>query len=129
MDTENRQLIVLVVDDNTAAASAIAEQVRELGHQATVVLEAAAAIQSASSDPPDVVLTDIYMAEMDGYELIRAIRANGGLMPIIAMSGGKEGYDTLGVAKRLGADAVINKPFRREDLGEVIDRCVGRLQS
>jgi DNA-binding response OmpR family regulator len=67
------------------------------------------------------------MADMDGLELIRAIRSNRVAMSIIAMSGGaKEGFDVLGLAEKFGADAVISKPFRREELGEVIDRCLGR---
>jgi CheY-like chemotaxis protein len=115
---------VLVVDDEPAVADAIAEQVREIGYLAVVALDAHTAIQIAASSPPDIVLTDIYMSDMDGYELIRAIRANGIPVRIIAMSGGQEGFDTLMIAEKLGADAAIGKPFRREGLGEVIARCL-----
>jgi CheY-like chemotaxis protein len=125
MATKDRKLFVLVVDDDADVANAIAEQVRELGHQATVAFDATTAIQAVSSQPPDVVLTDVYMDGMDGYELIRAIRANGTpMLPIIAMSGGNKGYDTLGIAERLGADAVIKKPFRREELREILVQCL-----
>lgn len=115
---------MLVVDDEPAVADAIAEQVREIGYLAVVALDAHTAIQIAASSPPDIVLTDIYMSDMDGYELIRAIRANGIPVRIIAMSGGQEGFDTLMIAEKLGADAAIGKPFRREGLGEVIARCL-----
>jgi CheY-like chemotaxis protein len=94
---------VLVVDDEPAVADAIAEQVREIGYLAVVALDAHTAIQIAASSPPDIVLTDIYMSDMDGYELIRAIRANGIPVRIIAMSGGQEGFDTLMIAEKLGA--------------------------
>jgi CheY-like chemotaxis protein len=119
--------MVLVVDDNVEAAEAIAQQVRDLGHRVIVAHDAITAVECAASHPPDIVLTDIFMADMDGLELIRAIRSNRIEMSIIAMSGGaKGGFDVLGLAEKLGADAVINKPFRREDLGEVMDRCLGR---
>jgi CheY-like chemotaxis protein len=121
------RVMVLVVDDDAAAAEAIAEQVRELGHRVVVAHDAATAVQSAASHPPDVVLTDIFMADMDGIELIRAIRSNRIEMTIIAMSGGStDGYDVLGISQKFGADAAISKPFRRDELGQVIDRCLGR---
>jgi CheY-like chemotaxis protein len=119
--------MVLVVDDNVDAAEAIAEQVRELGHRVVVAHDAVTAIESAASRPPDIMLTDIFMAEMDGLELIRAVRSKRIDMSIIAMSGVvKEGFDVLALAEKFGADAVISKPFRREELGEVMDRCLGR---
>ena len=71
---------------------------------------------------PDLVLTDIYMESGDGYELIAALRERPEPVPVVAMSAGRAGYDTLKAALHLGASAVIDKPFAGAGLVETIDR-------
>ena len=69
-----------------------------------------------------MVLTDIVMPERDGLETIMAMRRERPAAKIIAMSGGgligKSGY--LAIAKQLGADAVIHKPFDVDELVKLI---------
>jgi DNA-binding NtrC family response regulator len=86
--------------------------------------DAKAAIAAVSAQKPDLVLTDIYMPDADGFELINALRAHNMSVPVVAMSGGGRvgGYDNLSVATHLGAAAVIDKPFSNSSLIETIER-------
>lgn len=71
----------------------------------------------------DLVVTDLVMPGKDGLEVIRAVRAEGRHLPILAMTGGvatlKE--PLLGAASAFGADDVIQKPFRAQALRQRVD--------
>jgi len=116
--------VVLVVDDDEAIRASLVALLGTLGYRVFQAGNVAAALVICETNPPDLVLTDVYMVGADGYELIAAIRAKRRTLPIIAMSGGSAGYDTLAFAKKLGADMVIEKPFRSAELVETIDRCL-----
>ncbi|HVZ15365.1 MAG TPA: response regulator [Bauldia sp.] len=124
--TANRT--VLVVDDEAAVRDSLRELLTGVGYHVVVADNAATALRAVEREEPDLVLTDIYMDSGDGYELIAALRERGALMPVVAMSAGRTGYDTLKTALLLGADAVIDKPFRNAGLVETIDRQLARPQ-
>lgn len=113
---------VLVVDDDEAIRDSISELLSGVGYRVVVAAEAAAALHLVDSEQPDLVLTDIYMESGDGYELITALRQRPEAIPVVAMSVGRAGYDTLMAALHLGASAVIDKPFPGAGLVETIDR-------
>ncbi len=76
----------------------------------------------------DFVVTDILMPEMDGLEVIQAVRAGHQDVNIIAISGGgrrQPGAQALEMADMLGADAVLVKPFTRAQLLAAVDAVVG----
>jgi CheY-like chemotaxis protein len=93
-----------------------------VGYRVVAAEDAAAAMRAVDREQPDLVLTDIYMESGDGYELIAALRQRSRRVPVVAMSAGRLGYDTLKAALHLGADAVIDKPFPGAGLVETIDR-------
>src|SRR5262245_25190757 len=66
---------VLVVDDYPDCAEGMARLLRRAGHEVDVALDGKAALQRARARPPDVVLLDIAMPGMDGYEVARQLRA------------------------------------------------------
>jgi len=119
--------LILVVDDDLALRDSIRALLESLGYLVSTVGNACEAIGEIGAQRPDAILTDIYMPEGDGYELISTIRDFGDDIPIVAMSGGSYncGTDYLGMAKRLGAVASIEKPFRPAQLVETIDRAIG----
>jgi PAS domain S-box-containing protein len=107
---------VLVVDDNPDAAESLAEVIRMLGHSVEVAFDARSAIQVAKATRPDMVLCDIGMPGMDGYEVAKALRAaaiDG--MQIVAVSGYAQPQD---VKKSIeaGFNAHVAKP---PDLAEI----------
>src|SRR5579884_103167 len=78
---------VLVVDDNEDAATIMAEALEALGHSVEVATGGAQALVRAESFSPDVVLLDLSMPEMDGYEVARRLRASQKAPRIIALTG------------------------------------------
>jgi signal transduction histidine kinase/CheY-like chemotaxis protein len=80
---------VLVVDDNRDAAESLAELVQMFGHDTEVAFDGPSALEKMRASPPDVVLCDIGLPGMDGYEVARAIRTDARLQRVrlVAVSG------------------------------------------
>ncbi|MDI9239812.1 PAS domain-containing protein [Lysobacter sp. LF1] len=102
---------ILVVDDNHENADSLAEFLRCLGHDVRTCYDGAAAVAAVSERVPDVVLIDLGMPGMDGFETCRCIRAmNGGSgIRIIAVTGWGQEADVQRTA-RSGFDAHMVKP-------------------
>ena len=66
---------ILVVDDNCDAAELLAELMRLFGHEVSVAFSGCTALQAVDAFQPDVVVLDIGMPGMDGYEVAQALRA------------------------------------------------------
>jgi signal transduction histidine kinase len=78
---------VLVVDDNADAADSLAQLVRLFGHAAEVAYDGAAAVEKALAHPPDVLLCDLGLPGLTGYEVAGAVHAAHPRMRLIAVSG------------------------------------------
>jgi CheY-like chemotaxis protein len=126
----NRQpLVILIVDDDASLRLTI-QRMLAPGTFGRYIVECAQdggeAIEHIKSNMPDLIITDIYMPVSDGFELINWMRAQSLTVPVLAMSGSgstvKSYYDPLRVAERLGAAAILDKPFRSWQLIEAIDR-------
>jgi CheY-like chemotaxis protein len=78
---------VLIVDDNQDAADSLAVVLRFEGHETSVAYSAQTAIEAVGASQPEVVLLDIGLPHMDGYEVARRIRASGASARIIALTG------------------------------------------
>ena len=118
---------VLVVDDDNAILASITALLNASGYDAEATSGDNFVVDLFKARRPDLLLTDIYMPEFDGLELIMAARKALPVFPIIAMTGGVpvDEHDILEVALKLGADAIIRKPFRGEELLALIDRTIG----
>jgi DNA-binding response OmpR family regulator len=77
---------ILVVDDEPALADALAEFLRDEGYQAAIARDGLTAFEMAVRAPPDLVLTDVHMPQLDGLGLVRRLRATGRVVPVILMS-------------------------------------------
>jgi len=100
---------VLVVDDNVDAAEMLAEVLRASGYAASVAYDGPVALELARSSPPDIVLIDIGLPVMDGYELARRLRVMLNGARLIAVTG----YGQQGDRERsrdAGFDAHLVKP-------------------
>jgi CheY-like chemotaxis protein len=126
---DSRPLTVLIVDDDAALRLTL-QRMLEPGQFGRYIVECAQdggeAIEHIKARVPDLIITDIYMPVGDGFELINWMRAQSIDVPVLAMSGSgstsKSYYDPLRIAERLGAKAVLDKPFRSWQLIETIDR-------
>jgi PAS domain S-box-containing protein len=102
---------VLVVDDNIDAAMTLAHVLQALGHAPSVVHHPHDAIHTALSDPPDLVLMDIGLPDMDGYAVARRLREDPRLAstPLIAITGYGQEEDKRR-AREAGFNRHLTKP-------------------
>jgi CheY-like chemotaxis protein len=112
---------VLVVDDNVDAAWTLAHLLRQMGHRVDVAHDGPAALALASRAPPDVVLLDIGLPGMDGYEVARGLRgrADTGGARIVAVTGYGQTADRLR-AEQAGFDRLVVKPVALDVLQQVL---------
>jgi len=104
-----------VVDDEPAQRFLLRRIFERAGHEVTDAGDGAAALRAVRESPPALVVTDMMMPVMGGDELIRRLRAEAATagIPILAASGDPH--------LAVGADAVITKPYKWEDLTKVAD--------
>ncbi len=111
---------VLIVEDNVDSAESLADVVRMLGHRVEVAYDGPAAIEKARADPPDVVLCDIGLPGMTGYEVAKALRATAGDgMQLIALSGYAQPED-IKRAIEAGFNAHVAKPCNPEKIERLL---------
>jgi signal transduction histidine kinase/ActR/RegA family two-component response regulator len=111
---------ILVVDDNVDAAISIAALLRLDGHEVSVVHTANSALERFPTFRPDVVLLDIGLPDMNGYQVAQRIRTAGDAVRIVALTGYGQAED-LQRARDSGFDAHLVKPVDFEVLGKVIE--------
>jgi PAS domain S-box-containing protein len=118
----NGRLRVLVVDDNADAAESLAEIAALLGHEVDVALDGPSAIEKARLNRPDVVLCDIGLPGMSGYDVARVLRAEGGAgMQLVAVSGYAQPED-VSRAIDAGFDEHVAKPADPERIHRLLAR-------
>ena len=100
---------VLIVDDNEDAAASLAEFLRLDGHEALAVYGAKAALNAVLTFKPEVVLLDIGLPDLDGYEVARRLRASGSTVRLIALTGYGQAEDVQRT-RAAGFDAHLVKP-------------------
>ncbi len=104
---------ILIIDDEPNLRSMLRRMLHQAGHQVSEAGNGAEGIDSYERDPPDLIITDIFMPEKDGIETIIALHRADPDLPIIAISGAT---DFLGSAEKLGARHTLAKPFRGDQL-------------
>jgi CheY-like chemotaxis protein len=112
---------ILVVDDNVDAAEALGELLRDYGHEVATAHDGAQALDHARLHRPEVVLLDIGMPEMDGYEVAKRLRGELGLGDalLIALTGYGEDRDRR-LAREAGFDQHVTKPVEASRLEELL---------
>ena len=109
---------ILVIDDQPLIRDVFREALEDDGHHVTVAADGYEGVQLCHDVRPDLVLVDLQMPGLDGFETIRQLRSVGDI-PIIAMSGGGEwvqGTNQLEIALHLGAVRTFEKPVSLNDL-------------
>jgi excisionase family DNA binding protein len=109
--------IVLIVDDDAGLREFVRVSLELEGY---VIREAASAeegLAALDEEPPDLILLDVMMPKVDGWEMLRRVRERHGIesIPVIMFSG-KVDEERAGTAEERGAQAFIGKPFDPEQL-------------
>ena len=108
---------VLIVEDDKDIANLIAHYLSKSGFMADVTASGREALKTIADRPPDLLILDLMLPEVDGLEICRAIRTNEkmAMMPIIMLTARSEESDRI-VGLELGADDYMAKPFSPNEL-------------
>jgi two-component system, OmpR family, alkaline phosphatase synthesis response regulator PhoP len=105
---------LLVVDDDPDLVDIIAYTLRKDGHQVGVATSGEEALDLATKDPPEMVILDVMLPGLDGFEVCRRLRQRAALPVILLTARGEEADRVWGLD--LGADDYITKPFSHKEL-------------
>jgi len=105
---------ILVVDDQSNVRRLLQEYLEEQGYRIVTATDGQMAIYTARHEEPDLILLDIMMPKMDGYEFLKAYRQER-RTPVIIITAKDDETDTV-LGLELGADDYIIKPFRMREL-------------
>lgn len=113
---------VLVVDDESEITDIVEAFLTEAGYSVSVENDPTKAVGTVLQALPDVILLDIMMPNMDGYDVCQQIKNHAELshIPIIFLTG-KDRADDMGRSFRVGGDMFIKKPFSCERLLEIVN--------
>jgi len=106
---------VLIVEDEPGLRQALAINLRARDYEVPVAANGAAALSSAGTSPPDVVVLDLGLPDMDGLDVCRRLRADRSNVPVLVLTARTEEIDLV-VGLDAGADDYVGKPFRLAEL-------------
>ena len=109
---------LLLIEDEPALARGLADTLRANGFEVTVAADGERGLDAAVSGHTDLILLDVMLPKINGYEICRAVRAQGIDVPILMLTAKGQEQDVI-LGLNLGADDYITKPFR---VGELIAR-------
>ena len=115
---------LLIVDDDSDILDYLRTILTTLDHEIRVEKDAKNAIRIMDQYQPDLIITDIFMPDMDGFELIKIIRKSHKNVKILGLSAGGSGFSqdlTLVTAKDFGANAVMKKPIEQHKIINMIN--------
>jgi two-component system alkaline phosphatase synthesis response regulator PhoP len=101
---------VLLVDDNPRGLEFLDIRLRALGYRTTIADSGESAIGAVERDKPDIVVLDVTMPEMNGYQACRAIKRAAPKTPVLILTAKTDPADRFW-AFQSGADAFLNKPI------------------
>ena len=122
-DSARKTITILVVDDSPTSRMSITRLLRDEGYRMMVAGDGAEALNLVRAERPDVVIADILMPLMDGYEFARRLRAEPvvGRTPIIFHTAGYELDEARSLADACGISCVLSKPAQRKELLQAIE--------
>ncbi len=120
MVTEEKGFLVLIVDDNPQNLQVLAALIEECGGDSILAMNGKEALQALSVDSPELILMDVMMPEMDGYEVCRILKTDpkhkrASMIPVIFITAKTDSEDIVKGFKAGGVD-YISKPFIAEEL-------------
>ncbi|SRR3546814_139677 len=112
---------ILIVDDSPSQLMGIRRIVEKLGHEALTAEDGAAGVELAKKELPDLILMDVVMPNLNGFQATRSISREPSTshIPVILVTTKDQETDRMW-GMRQGARAYLTKPFSEEELAEVI---------
>lgn len=117
---------ILVVDDEQSISEVVSLYLTRSGYEVKVVHDGRAALQALTQQKPDLVVLDLMLPGIDGWEITRRLRAEGNT-PIIMLTARKEESDRI-LGLEMGADDYVVKPFSPQELVSRVRAVLRRAQ-
>ncbi len=115
---------VLVIDDDPQMRSFMEKCLTRAGYEVTLARDGAEGLYIFDIEPFDLIITDLFMPDRDGLEVLRDIHRKAHAVPILVISGGSPDMpqDFLQFASALGADTTLSKPFGPDELLDAVSK-------
>lgn len=122
------QYVILAVDDQPITLATVADILQDDGYKVLTAANGVEALELLEDHTPDLIVSDIMMPEMDGYQFYEAVRANSAwrLIPFIFLTAQRE-QDFIRRGYSLGADLYLIKPIDVEDLLLAVETRLKRI--
>ena len=120
---------ILIVDDSPSQLMGMKRIVEKLGHEALSAEDGAAGVEAAKANLPDLILMDVVMPNLNGFQATRSITREPSTkhIPVILVTTKDQDTDRMW-GMRQGARDYLTKPFAEADLTDVIGRLLGSEQ-
>jgi len=117
---------ILIVDDSPSQLMGIRRIVEKLGHEALTAEDGAAGVEAAKRELPDLILMDVVMPNLNGFQATRSITREPSTkhIPIVLVTTKDQDTDRVW-GMRQGARAYITKPFSESELADMIQQMLG----
>ena len=125
MTTVERDASILVVDDEESLIDLVSSALRFAGYAVRTADNGFDALRAVKEHTPDLIVLDVNMPEMDGFEVCRRLRRDGNTVPVIFLTA-RDDIDDLRIGFRQGGDDYLTKPFSLEELGLRIEALLRR---
>jgi len=116
--------VVLVVDDDEQERSSLSAMISALGYTAETARDGEQALEKLGSTPVDVIVTDLMMPRMDGFQLLQALLGRGDLTPAIVLTSFGSIDQAISVVHDLRAFWFLEKPAQSSVLASLLERAV-----
>lgn len=116
---------ILIVDDSPSQLMGIRRIVESLGHEALIAEDGAAGVEAAKRELPDLILMDVVMPNLNGFQATRSITRDPATkhIPVVLVTTKDQETDKVW-GMRQGARAYITKPFSDRELSETIENAI-----
>ena len=106
---------ILLVEDDQSLASGISKALRNEGFVVNHVYEGKSALHVVAAEPPDIIVLDLGLPDMDGLDVLKSVRRQGSAIPVLILTA-RASIDARVSGLDLGADDYLSKPFEIPEL-------------
>jgi DNA-binding response OmpR family regulator len=124
---DDKKTRILIIDDDIGFRDLLRIHLSSAGYQVQVAEDGVTGGRALLEQTPDLIISDVNMPFLDGFELLSLMRSDAGTaaIPVILLSGRSDG-DTMAKAVELGAADFLTKPVTRDQLLESVQACLER---
>jgi len=115
---------ILIVDDDSEMRRTMSDVLIDAGFRITKAKNGVEALERCEAEAPDLIVTDVFMPQLDGIELIRKLYEKDIATRVLAISGREFSVDYLEIARSIGAIAILRKPFGATELLLKVNECL-----